>query len=248
MNQGSGLNLRSSAWGEIGVALKNSGRNRFQPTNLGFSEEHISVWRTLSRNIQRLTQFPEVSKARSDWSDWNLAGDISINIFTALDLRHHCKTNAKRRHLDLPGETWASSRTASLYGFVCRVQRDGNPSQQNSCPPNASASPQHGNLQERPIGTIPFLPPNCVLLIKNKQQTNPKTKPQQQQQNKRNNKKQNQNNNQKNLTISSWKYLEGLPNQYQNSLLPWKATFFTFQERRCLLGRLPLEELEHLWG
>lgn len=52
MNQGSGLNLRSSAWGEIGEALKNSGQNRFQPTNLGFSEERTSVWRTLSRNAR----------------------------------------------------------------------------------------------------------------------------------------------------------------------------------------------------
>lgn len=57
MNQSSGLNLRSSAWGENGEALKNNDQNRFQLTNLGFSEKRTSVWRTLSRNVWQLTRF-----------------------------------------------------------------------------------------------------------------------------------------------------------------------------------------------
>lgn len=157
MNQGSGLNLWSSAWGESGEALKNSSQNRFQPTNLGFSEKNTSVWRTLSSNVWWLTQCSEVSKAHScgKWlkSCWRCFHKYLYSLGPAT-----ARQDPAPRAITwiCTGRGGYPPGLTSLYGLLCRVQRDVKPSQQNSCPPNASASPLLGWA---PTGATLLLPP-----------------------------------------------------------------------------------------
>lgn len=144
MNQGSGLNLRSSVWGEIGEALKNSGQNRFQPTNLESSEEHTFVRRPLSRIACWLTPCSEVSKAHSCGKGLKPCRSYFHKYLYSFGPAALWINQCQATTWICMGRGGNPPGTAGLSGCLCGIQQGVKHSQKNSCPQNISSQLQLG--------------------------------------------------------------------------------------------------------